>query len=185
MNGFEKRRQEKKDAILAAARDLFMKKGLDTVKITDIAKKACVSKVSIYNYYGSKDELARQVLCAILENSLLDFKKFLKRDISFKEKFEILYEIKIGVTETHESFYRLLSSPKMQQYLSEYYEAISKPLLIEFIEQGKQEGYIDSKLSNEALLMYYESSKIIASIEADSKLRSELTRLFFYGFRGK
>ncbi len=185
MNGFEKRRQEKKSAILDAAQDLFVKKGIDAVKITDIAREACVSKVSIYNYFGSKEELARQVLCGILENSLIEFKEFLERDISFKEKFEILYEVKIGVTDTHESFYKLLSSPKMQQYLSKYYETKSKPLLLEFIEQGKREGYIDRELSNEALLLYYESSKIIASVKNDKKLRSNLIKLYFYGFRGK
>ncbi len=185
MNGFEKRRQEKKDAILAAARDLFVKNGIDVVKITDVAREARVSKVSIYNYFGSKEELSRQVLCNILENSLIEFKEFLERDISFKEKFEILYEVKIGVTDTHESFYKLLSSPKIQQYLSEYYETKSKPLLLEFIEQGKREGYIDRELSDEAILKYYESSKIIATVTNDKKMRSDLTKLFFYGFRGK
>lgn len=189
MNGFEKRRQEKKKAILTAAFELFNKDGLDAVTMIDIAKKAQVSKVSIYNYFGSKEELARQVLYDFMDRKLLEFiRNFLKSDLPFKEKLDIIYRLKIDSAEMlHESLFnnKILLSPKMQQFLNSYYETKSKPLFIEFIEQGKREGEIDSNLSNEALLVYFESFKNISAMSLNKKQLIDLAKLIFYGLKGR
>jgi len=188
MNGFEIRTREKKDAIKAASFELFNKYGFDAVKITDIAKKARVSKVSIYNYFGSKEELARQVLTDFMDKKLLEFKSSLDGNSSFKEKFEILYKLKITTAENlHESLFsdKILRSPKMQQIINTYYETKSKPLFFQLIEQGKREGDIDPDLSNEALLTYIESFMDITSLTLDKKQLIDLAKLIFYGFRGK
>ena len=44
MNGYEKRTQAKKEAILNVARELFTKRGIADVKISEIAAKANVSQ---------------------------------------------------------------------------------------------------------------------------------------------
>ena len=44
MNGFDKRREEKMKCIIDAAFELFNDYGINNVKITDIAKRANVSK---------------------------------------------------------------------------------------------------------------------------------------------
>ncbi|MDR0433692.1 MAG: TetR/AcrR family transcriptional regulator, partial [Gracilibacteraceae bacterium] len=64
MNGYEKRTDVKKKAILAAARELFAARGLRDVHVNEIAKLANVSQVSIYNYFGDKNSLAREALAA-------------------------------------------------------------------------------------------------------------------------
>ncbi len=188
MNGFEKRRQQKISAIIAAAFELFNKFGIAGVRITDIAKKAGVSKVSIYNYFGSKDELARQVLYDLMDKKLIEFTTIMDRDLSFKEKFDILYNLKIGAVQTlHESMleYKFLASPKVQQFFNTYYETKTKPLLIKLIEQGKHEGFIDCNLSNKALLIYFDSFKNLSSLSLDKKQLIDINKLIFYGIRGK
>lgn len=188
MNGFEKRREEKKSAILDAAFELFNKNGLDAVRITDIAHKAHVSKVSIYNYFGSKEELARQVLYDFMDKKLVEFRRLLNSDLSFQEKFKLLYNLKIQTAENlHESLYscKILLSPKMQQFIDLYYKTNTQPLFLKLIEQGKREGNIDPDLSNEALLAYLDSFKDISSLGLDKKQLIDLAKLIFYGFRGK
>lgn len=54
MNGFAKRTQTKKQAILEATTKILLEKGYSYLKIEDVAKKANVSQVTIYNYFGSK-----------------------------------------------------------------------------------------------------------------------------------
>lgn len=188
MNGFEIRTQEKKDAIKAASFELFNQYGFDAVRITDIAKKARVSKVSIYNYFGSKEELARQVLTDYMDKKLLEFKNSLDSNLSFKEKFKFLYKLKITTAENlHESLFsnKILRSPKMQQFINAYFETKSKHLFFKLIEQGKREGDIDPDLSNEALLTYLEYFMDITSLTLDKKQLIDLAKLIFYGFRGK
>jgi AcrR family transcriptional regulator len=61
----ERRRKEKenrKNAILKAARRLFFERGFKSVTVDLIAAKAEVSKGSIYLYFDSKEEIYTQIL---------------------------------------------------------------------------------------------------------------------------
>lgn len=53
---------EIKAALLAAADHLFGQKGPDAVSVRDIAAKAGLMPTLVHRYFGSKDELIRQVL---------------------------------------------------------------------------------------------------------------------------
>lgn len=74
--GLEERRKREKEsrrsAILKAARKLFFEKGFKTVTVESIAKKAELSKGSIYLYFNSKEEIYANIL-------LDDIDKFNKR----------------------------------------------------------------------------------------------------------
>src|SRR6476659_8718863 len=54
--------QQKQKRILAAAQDLFGHHGFKRVAIDEIAKKAGVSKGTVYNFAESKDELYFKVV---------------------------------------------------------------------------------------------------------------------------
>jgi AcrR family transcriptional regulator len=58
----EKRKENRKNTILAAARRLFFDQGFKTVTIDNIAAKAEVSKGSIYLCFESKEEIYAQIL---------------------------------------------------------------------------------------------------------------------------
>jgi TetR/AcrR family transcriptional regulator, regulator of autoinduction and epiphytic fitness len=49
-------------AIIKAARQLFLKKGYDGVNLDTIAKKASVSRQTLYNIFGSKEAIFKAVL---------------------------------------------------------------------------------------------------------------------------
>jgi AcrR family transcriptional regulator len=74
--GLEDRRKREKDqrrsAILNAARKLFFEKGFRYVTVENIARKAELSKGSIYLYFSSKEEIYTQIL-------LNDIDKFNKK----------------------------------------------------------------------------------------------------------
>lgn len=69
--GLEERRRREKEqrrsAILNAARKLFFEKGFKEVTVSDIAKKAELSKGSIYLYFNSKEEIYTQILFSDIE----------------------------------------------------------------------------------------------------------------------
>lgn len=192
MNGFDRRKKEKMKDILAAAFDLFRKEGIEAVKITDIAEKANVSKVSIYNYFGSKEELARQVMFDYMDKKAEEFRGFMSEDLSFKEKYKLMLSVEKGSVEelttgSNEGLIdnNMLLSPQVQQFLQTYAETKIKPIFIEFIEQGKREGDIDSEIATETILMYIQAVNGILSSPITLQQRMDLGTLFFYGLRGK
>jgi len=69
--GLEERRKREKEsrkaAILKAARKLFFEKGFKPVTVESIARKAELSKGSVYLYYNSKEEIYAQILLNDIE----------------------------------------------------------------------------------------------------------------------
>ena len=66
----ERRKREKenrKNAILKAARKLFFDKGFKNVTVESIAKKAELSKGSVYLYFKSKEEIYTQILLSDID----------------------------------------------------------------------------------------------------------------------
>src|SRR5260370_11467952 len=59
-------RASARDRLLAAADELFYAEGVHVVGVDRIVERAGVTKASLYNTFGSKDELVR----AYLENHL-------------------------------------------------------------------------------------------------------------------
>ncbi|MGG0412056.1 TetR/AcrR family transcriptional regulator [Peribacillus simplex] len=55
-------RQASKEKIRAAAMELFIKQGYYATSISDIAKKAGISKGLLYNYYKGKEELLSEMV---------------------------------------------------------------------------------------------------------------------------
>ena len=88
MDGFQRRKEEKQARIYQAALELFGKYGVKNVKISEIAAKADVSPVTIYNYYGSKDGLLRQVIFQFIVEKGEEYSALIHKDIPFPEKIE-------------------------------------------------------------------------------------------------
>ena len=55
-------KQEKLESILDTARKLFGRYGIQRTSLSEIAKMARVAKATIYNYFGSKDQVYLEVL---------------------------------------------------------------------------------------------------------------------------
>ena len=53
----ENAKTNRKNRILSSAFDLFSEKGIDSIAITDIAKKAEIGVASIYRYFETKDQI--------------------------------------------------------------------------------------------------------------------------------
>jgi len=79
----ERRRKEKenrKNAILKAARKLFFERGFKSVTVDLIAAKAEVSKGSIYLYFDSKEEIYTQILISANIERHKEIENFAKQE---------------------------------------------------------------------------------------------------------
>jgi AcrR family transcriptional regulator len=60
---------EIKDRILEKAHEMFMRYGIRSVSMDDIAAQLGVSKKTLYQYYTDKEELVNAVLSGVLEGN--------------------------------------------------------------------------------------------------------------------
>ncbi|MEI3613339.1 TetR/AcrR family transcriptional regulator [Pseudogracilibacillus sp. SO30301A] len=192
MDGFEKRRKQKKKDILTAALTLFMEYGIQKVSITEIAKKANVSQVTIYNYFESKDNLAQYVFKFYVDQVWGEQKQFLESALPFNEKIKkIIFEKGTATNQISERFFQdfMKDYASGQSYVEEVYEKEALPLFIKFFNEGREQGYIDSEVSDEAILFYLKMFQEYLQREDIAQMAlpvaEELTKLFFYGIAGK
>lgn len=64
----ERQKSRRRREILNAAKDLFETDGYDATTVAKIAEKAEVSTPTVFNYFGSKDELIVEIVLEIHEN---------------------------------------------------------------------------------------------------------------------
>lgn len=192
MDGFEKRREQKKKDILTAALTLFMEYGIQKVSIAEIAKKANVSQVTIYNYFESKDNLTQFVFKYYVDQVWNEQKQFLESDLPFNEKItKILFEKRTAANQISERFFQdfMKDYARGQSYVEEVYEKETLPLFIKLFNEGREQGSIDAGVSDEAILFYLKMFQEYLQREDIAKITlpiaEDLTKLFFYGIAGQ
>ncbi|MDI3410228.1 TetR/AcrR family transcriptional regulator [Bacillus sonorensis] len=79
MNGFEKRASLIKEKIKKATLEMLKTWEPRRIRITDIAKKANVSQVTIYNYFGSKEALLEDVFKDYIDQAVNEFADYMKK----------------------------------------------------------------------------------------------------------
>ena len=196
MNGFERRKEKKKESIRRAAMELFNTYGFGKVSIKDIARKAGVSHVTIYNHFNSKEELVNDVVQTEIEKLVAKSREIMDSDSSFLEKMELIRFSKVGLASRYKGEMMktaISNSPEIYQYIEKLWQEEINKLLEELIEEGRQQGYISKDISQEAILFYFDmiragafaSADILNRIKVDAKLADDLNRLFLYGLIDK
>ncbi|HEY4662944.1 MAG TPA: TetR/AcrR family transcriptional regulator [Candidatus Humimicrobiaceae bacterium] len=188
MNGFERRRQQKKDSILKAAKELFNQYGYNKVTIAEIAQKASVSQVSIYNFFKSKENLKQVLLKKLLNDSFLGIKQIMGSQVSIKIKFEKLFSFKINFLKDLINHFRpkYIESNIHEEKAAEEINKKIENQIYDLVEDGKKEGLLDNSVSTQAIsifleiIQYYFSGNpnAAAKFEKNPELEKELPALF-------
>lgn len=191
MDGFEKRRNKKKKAIMQTALDLFDQYGYDRVTVTEIADKAQVSKVSIYKFFESKDNLRRIIIKDMLDESIKNIKMLLEKEGSFIDKIEEYIQIRTWYYSKYglQFFFDAVESdPEIREYLDDF-NAANKRLLMAFIGEGKRSGVFSADVSDTAIEIFIDmiqtyllhNKDIRHRIEHNPELIREINILFLDG----
>ncbi|HHX24296.1 MAG TPA: TetR/AcrR family transcriptional regulator [Thermoanaerobacterales bacterium] len=193
MNGFERRTMRKRKDICRAAFELFCTHGVQKTNIAQIAKKANVSQVTIYNYFGSKENLLKESIKDFMEEKVKQYERLLEEELPFLDIIEkIVFDKSESVQMMKYEFIQtlLLRYQDMKQFIDDYFKNKAIPLMIRLIDKGRSEGYINKDISNEAFLFYITIYKeAINQHELISTLSKsamqDLSSLFFYGLMGE
>jgi AcrR family transcriptional regulator len=192
MDGFQRRKEQKKRNILEAALTLFMEYGISKVSISEIAKEANVSQVTIYNYFESKHQLIHDVFIYYVDKASSDFEKIVYSDTPFPDKIKrIIFNKKEVAKQINEEFYQYLMKEYSTEgnYIEKIYVEKAVPYFTVLFKEGKEQGFIDPNLSEEAILFYVQMLKdYIQREDVYQKilpLTEDITNIFFYGIIGK
>lgn len=192
MDGFQRRREQKENAILQAALTLFMDAGVQKVSIAEIAAKANVSQVTIYKYFESKENLTQLVLKFYVDQIWEEQKKQLNSDLPFLDKIkQITFSKSDYANQFNSQFFQYFMNDYStgKSYVEEIYTREAIPRMIALFDEGKEQGFIDQNMSNEAILVYMQMFKDYLQQKDVSltvlPVTEDLITLFFYGIVGK
>lgn len=192
MNGFERRKKEKEKVIIETALRLFKKGGIQSTPVSQIAKEAGVSQVTIFKYFDTKDNLVINVINYFAKESFNIFEEVVNKDVSFEEKIrEIIFMKKSYANDMSQDFLMkfMESYAKENSYIKDLYNTKGIELYQKLFEQGRAEGKVSEKISDKALYLYLDMySEYLKREEVYIQIKpltEEVMNLFMYGISGK
>jgi AcrR family transcriptional regulator len=196
MKPSERRIERNKDRILRATLELFQVHGIKKTTTHDVAQKAGVSPATVYNHFGSKEDLVRAAVEYFLSHAAEDFSMILKGDRSFPEKMKQILSFKSDMLGQYQGEFmqKLISEvPEIRHFVDSVYLTEMRQMIIDFYEEGKSQGYVNPELSTETIMRYLlivrsgmaAESTLSEDPEHNRQLMQELTPLFLYGIMGK
>jgi len=142
---------EKKEHILNTAAQLFVKHGIRSITMDEIAKEAGVSKKTIYCFYKDKKNLVEAFINHyIIENPNLTLSdsehlNAIESLFNFKEKIEDIFEL--AKNNLDYDLKRLY--PKIHRRLVDFKRKLIYRIEVSLLEKGKKEGLFRQELDND------------------------------------
>ncbi|NGM80792.1 TetR/AcrR family transcriptional regulator [Paenibacillus sp. 7124] len=191
MNGYERRKQKKIEQIYSVSFQLFSKHGFQKVSVNEIAQNAKVSPATIYNYFGTKEQLYVGMLMNWMDKQLEQYENILDSELSFPEKTkEIMLLEARNLKILSDEFPKFPSSElnRLVQTVESYNEQKVMQFFMKFVALGKQEGFIHKDQTDEMTILYFtmyknELGRYWAASNEESVYRNmdQWMELFFYG----
>lgn len=192
MNQYQKTTEKKKQAIIQAALQLFKEKGFKDTSIKAIAEVAEVSPVSIYNYFGSKDNLVTLCVDDLFEEITQKAEDILNSHLDFQTKLDQAFDLCQEKMSQQISDYfqdKMVKDPALSSLLTKAITAKKRDIYRAYIELGKKEGLIAEDLSTELVLNVMDALNGMGNQLADSdNLETEVEQMhsiFLYGIFGQ
>ncbi len=182
---YEIRTNQKKNAIIKSANILFLEKGFSSTSIKEIATVAHVSQVSIYNYFGSKDSLVIECVKSIVQETIDKAYALLDTELPYLDKLSTALSLCTTDINTLLSSYLSTSATADENFMkliSDGVHVLQTDLYTQYIEAGKNAGYIDSLIPTALMLKYISAINTInISPENYKEEVNYLHQLFLHG----
>lgn len=182
-------RKNKKEQVLEKATELFFQKGILATSMDEIAAAVPVSKMTIYNYYQSKDRLVGEVLERYIRylHEVMNEMIAAHPNDPLQALLETLDHRKFQIPEQflHEC---LEHYPQFTSQMISYYNEHVSGQFEQLILTGQQKGQIRKEISPHLLLMYVQAMKdflsrpeIMHGIQDLRAASDQFRTMFLYG----
>jgi AcrR family transcriptional regulator len=134
--------ERKQRRILEEAERLFLSRGLRTASIDEIAEAAGVSKVTLYKYYGSKDDLFVECVHIVTDRHYAELDAAVERESSASDKLSAFFRHNIAArTRYQPAFIRdMMAIPRIWERVRVFREAKAATLIRSILQEGVERG---------------------------------------------
>lgn len=181
--------EQKREHILKCAKEVFAAKGFRDVTMKDIVEACEISRGGLYLYFGSTEEIFREILMAELENEGEDITRYLNEDstmadilmLFLKEQKKIILKKKQDITiAAYEYQFAHKTEKKAENVVRTQFET-GIMVLTKILEEGvrREEFYCENAKAEAANIMYIlEGMKICAKTFGLSENRVDQELLY-------
>jgi len=145
---------ETKDKILKGAEDLFMRYGVRSISMDDIARHLGVSKKTLYQYFADKEELVTMVSKSHLVRTTQQYEALREQSAnSIEELFKLATCIKKDMENLNPALLYDLQKfhPKAWNVWLEHKNKTIRESVIRTLREGMEAGYIRAEIDPEIL----------------------------------
>jgi len=196
MNGFERRRQQKRESIKLAAAQLFQHNTVEKVTVQEIAAAAKVSYAIVFKYFGSKEDLVLEVMKWLYEQAYDELEKILHSEKTYLDRMQEMFFHKEKLFENvnldlfkHANSY----NPEEIAKIVTFYEEKKKHQYYEFFEEGKKKGIIHPDIPIDSIILhrnairelFLANPELVLQFKYNSDLLKGFVRILLFGIMGK
>ncbi len=167
-------RRSARERLLAAAQELFYEEGVNTVGIDRVIERAGVAKASLYDCFGSKDELIRSYLAARNEARKARITEKLARYKAPRERllgvFEIQGEYFAEPNFRGCAFIRASAEAKSGNNIKSVCDDYRSWMSALFIDLAKSAGAAKPKRLAQQLVMLYDGASVSAQMDGNPEV---------------
>lgn len=180
----------KKEAVLEAGKRLFLEQGILQTSMEQIAEAVPVSKMTLYNYYHSKEGLLDQVVDRLIEEMMTLYRGVMDQAENPLEALTSLYQ-------DQEAFRKIASQkfvtdlakfPDQMEKLREFNDKHVVPEFEMLIFKGQQLGQIRKDISPQVLIAFLAFIKEFsartewyAGLGSLNAISEQLMTILYYG----
>lgn len=140
----------KKEAIIQSAIDVFREKGIDKTTVSDIVKGASIAQGTFYLYFSSKLAVMLSIAEEMTKKILTEIKENVQEESPFPKKLEEVIDIVFDMTREYRDVFALIyAGLASTEYLQEW-EAIYESYygwLSEQLKKAKGAGVVRESLN--------------------------------------
>ncbi len=144
--------------IIQKVNEIFLKYGIKSVSMDDIARELGISKKTLYQYFTDKADLVSKVIDYQIDDKISCFGEVIDRKLNaIEELLEIQRLLNAFVQQYNPAIYYDLKKyyPELYQKLSHNRRQRMLDILLQNLEKGKQEGVYRAELNNEIIANIY------------------------------
>jgi AcrR family transcriptional regulator len=164
-------RRSARERLLTAADELFYSEGIHTVGIDRIIERAGVAKASLYDCFGSKDELVRAYLAARQQARQVRMSARLAQYASPRERllgvFDLMGEIYAQPSFRGCAFVRASAETRPGSSVKDVCDGSRSWIRSLFTDLAEQAGAIDPAALAQQLVLLYDGATVSAQMDAN------------------
>jgi len=143
------------ERILEAAKEIFLRDGLQGARMQDIADLASINRSMLHYYFRDKEMLSHQTMESVVSQFIITFKENLNSNLSFEEKVDnyIAAEIGLAYNNPNMLIFALHEASKDPNFFKKIINNKHSTIFREQLKEAYEKGEITTKNTEDFVIL--------------------------------